>query len=97
MLGSGTALNDRYTLISRVGGGGMGEVWRASDMVLGRTVAGAADKDDNAERCAVLRGRVRVDEGKRLTVVGVLRVIDHGPYAVGGVPVPAWAEVRIEQ
>ena len=39
MLGSGTSLNDRYTLISRVGGGGMGEVWRATDTVLGRTVA----------------------------------------------------------
>ncbi|MEU4228953.1 serine/threonine-protein kinase [Nonomuraea sp. NPDC026600] len=39
MLGSGTTLNDRYTLVSRVGGGGMGEVWRASDTVLGRTVA----------------------------------------------------------
>ncbi|MEV1244069.1 protein kinase [Nonomuraea sp. NPDC050022] len=39
MLGSGTTLNDRYTLIGRVGGGGMGEVWRATDTVLGRTVA----------------------------------------------------------
>lgn len=39
MWGRGTVLGDRYTLAERIGGGGMGEVWRADDSVLRRQVA----------------------------------------------------------
>ncbi|MBQ3386203.1 MAG: Stk1 family PASTA domain-containing Ser/Thr kinase [Eggerthellaceae bacterium] len=35
----GRILNERYKLTERVGMGGMAEVWRATDIVLGRTVA----------------------------------------------------------
>jgi serine/threonine-protein kinase len=39
MYGPGARLANRYRLDERVGGGGMGEVWRATDLVLDRTVA----------------------------------------------------------
>jgi eukaryotic-like serine/threonine-protein kinase len=36
---AGTVLSERYTLTGRIAAGGMGEVWAASDTVLGRNVA----------------------------------------------------------
>ncbi|MFF7247565.1 protein kinase [Embleya sp. NPDC008237] len=39
MWGLGTVLGGRYTLAERLGGGAMGEVWRADDRVLERQVA----------------------------------------------------------
>jgi hypothetical protein len=62
----------------------------------GRTVIGAADTGDGTERSAVLRGhRHGVEEGKRFTVRGTLRVIEHPAAFVGNEFVPPWTEVRV--
>jgi serine/threonine-protein kinase len=39
MVAAPRLLAGRYHLVDRIGAGGMGEVWRATDTVLGRTVA----------------------------------------------------------
>jgi hypothetical protein len=65
--------------------------------LLGRTVVGAADRDDGLERTAVLLGKRLEAEGRRVTVRGRLRLLHHRPDTVNGTAVPAWWEVRVEE
>jgi len=66
--------------------------------LLGRTMVGAADRDDDVERGAVLLGRrFDVKEGERLVVRGTLRTIYHPPCFVGGVAVAGWWGIRVEE
>ncbi|MEV0198052.1 protein kinase [Nonomuraea sp. NPDC050691] len=85
MLGSGTTLNDRYVLADRVGGGGMGEVWRAADTVLGRTVAVKVMMPALAENPAFAR-RFQ-NEARAMATLrhpGVVDVYDYGTCEVDG-------------
>ncbi|HVA60865.1 MAG TPA: protein kinase [Mycobacteriales bacterium] len=72
-------LGDRYTLLVRIAGGGMGEVWRARDGVLDRTVAVKllrADLGDDEH----FRLRFR-DEAKNTAALshpGIANVFDYG-------------------
>ncbi|MEU8103296.1 protein kinase [Nonomuraea muscovyensis] len=85
MLAPGATLNDRYVLTSRVGGGGMGEVWRADDTVLGRAVAvkvmtpALAEDPTFAQRFQ--------NEARAMATLrhpGVVDVYDYGACEVGG-------------
>ncbi|MCE9566035.1 MAG: hypothetical protein K8U57_28785 [Planctomycetes bacterium] len=61
------------------------------------TVLGAADYDEFVERGAVLQGNWLNAEGKRVTVVGTVRVIRHRACVVEGVAVPEWIEIRVSE
>ena len=65
--------------------------------LLGRTMVGAAERDD-ADRGLVVQGKLLdVEIGKRLTVRGRLHLIHHRGDVVNGVIVPPWWEVRVEE
>lgn len=62
------------------------------------TIVGTEDTPDWIERTVVLNGkRLDVKEGRRLTVTGTLRVIDHTARRIGKEVVPPWTEIRVEE
>ena len=79
---SGSLIADRYRLGERIAGGGMGEVWRAVDEVLGRTVAikflrtELADDDQFRERF-----RREARSAGAISHAGVVPVFDYGEIA----------------
>jgi eukaryotic-like serine/threonine-protein kinase len=80
-------LDGRYELIERIAAGGMGEVWRGADQILGRPVAikllAAAHASDEQFR-ARFRAEARFAAG--LSHPGIARVFDYGETSPLGGP-----------
>jgi serine/threonine protein kinase len=80
-------LDDRYTLIERIATGGMGEVWRGSDLLLGRRVAikmlAAMHAGDEQFRA---RFRAEARYASSLSHPGITRVYDYGEESPLGGP-----------
>jgi serine/threonine-protein kinase len=76
---AGAVLGERYRLISKIAAGGMGEVWRAEDILLGRPVAlkamhpGLTGDPGFAERF-----RAEARNTARLSHPGIANVYDYG-------------------
>ena len=80
-------LDGRYTLIERIATGGMGEVWRGSDQLLGRPVAikmlAAMHAGDEQFRA---RFRAEARYASSLSHPGITRVFDYGEESPLGGP-----------
>jgi serine/threonine-protein kinase len=76
---SGYVLDGRYRLIERIASGGMGEVWRGVDQILGRPVAvkllSATHASDEQFRA---RFRAEARFAAALSHPGIARVFDYG-------------------
>jgi serine/threonine-protein kinase len=81
---NGHLLSDRYRLIQRIAAGGMGEVWRGTDELLGRPVAvkllSAAHAADEQFR---VRFRAEARYAASLSHPGIARVYDYGESSPG--------------
>ena len=84
----GVVLGGRYRLAEPVGSGGTAIVWRASDMVLGRSVAVKmlASHARDPESLALIRREARA--AAALSHPNVAQVHDYGESVVGDRPVP---------
>jgi serine/threonine-protein kinase len=72
-------LAGRYRLVSRIAGGAAGEVWRGSDVVLGRPVAVKLLRAEHAQHAEILaRFRAEAQHAGSLTHPGIARVYDYG-------------------
>src|SRR5215212_10021115 len=80
-----TQLGGRYRLISRIAIGGMGEVWRAEDELLGRHVAVKVLKSEfTSDRTFLERFRTEARMTASLSHPGIASVYDYGEVGVAG-------------
>jgi serine/threonine-protein kinase len=88
-LAQDTLLGDRYRLARRIAVGGMGEVWRAADIVLHRTVAVKVLKSELTQDQTFLeRFRTEARTTASLQHNGIANVFDYGEVAgTGDIPV----------
>jgi serine/threonine protein kinase len=78
--GTSVLVADRYRLDEPLGRGGMGEVWRATDQVLGRAVAVKLLLTGGADAQAADRFRLEAQTAARLNHPHVVSVYDFGAY-----------------
>jgi eukaryotic-like serine/threonine-protein kinase len=80
-------LADRYRLDDRIATGGMGEVWRAFDLVLGRPVAVKLLRDDYAQHAETLeRFRAEARHTAAVSHPGIAQMYDYGEPCPGQPP-----------
>jgi eukaryotic-like serine/threonine-protein kinase len=85
VLAQDALLGDRYRLTSRIAIGGMGEVWRAEDMVLNRTVAVKVLKSElTSDPTFLARFRAEARTTAALSHPGIANVFDYGEAVLGG-------------
>ncbi|MDQ3715251.1 MAG: serine/threonine protein kinase, partial [Actinomycetota bacterium] len=78
-LQTGVRLGDRYELVSRIAAGGMGEVWRAQDTTLQRTVAVKVLRSEYTGDATFLsRFRTEARNTAMLSHANIAQVYDYG-------------------
>jgi serine/threonine-protein kinase len=83
-LPNGHVLNRRYRLSGRIAAGGMGEVWRGTDELLGRAVAVKLLRDAHAaDEQFRARFRAEAQYAASLSHPGIARVYDYGESVAG--------------
>jgi eukaryotic-like serine/threonine-protein kinase len=84
---SGLILDDRYRLDERIAAGGVGQVWRATDLLLERPVAVKLLRPEYSDHPETLeRFRKEAKNAGALNNPHVAQVYDYGPSGPGGSP-----------
>ena len=84
---SGLILDDRYRLDERIAAGGVGQVWRATDLLLERAVAVKVLRPEYADHPETLeRFRKEARNAGALSNSHVAQVYDYGPSGPDGSP-----------